>query len=91
MLRINGGGGGGGSVIAGPFKKRLGRALYEFEAYTGPVEGTHSCNYKSRETAPTVKDRFIKRKTTGSILPLTRSLSASMTGYKLLTKMRRRC
>ena len=41
MLRIIGGCG-GGSVIAGPFKKRLGRALYEFEAYTDPAEGTHS-------------------------------------------------
>lgn len=79
MLRINCG---GGSVIAGPFslKKRLGRALYEFEVYTDPAEGTHSCNYKSRETAPTVNDRFIKGKTIGSIFPLTRSLLASMTG-----------
>lgn len=34
----------GGSVIAGPFsrKRRLGRALYEFEVYTDPAKGTHS-------------------------------------------------
>ncbi|EDL35936.1 mCG1037570, partial [Mus musculus] len=54
-------------------------------AQTRPRARTH---YKSRETAPTVKDRFIKGKTTGSILPLTWSLLASMTGYELLTKMR---
>lgn len=53
---------------------------------TRPRARTH---HKSRETDPTVKDRFIKGKNTGSIQPVTLAL-ASTTGYKLLTKMKHR-